>query len=346
MVNIDWSKLSFSYTQTRALVFSRCIDGAWEKPVVTEDFNIPLSSFAGIFHYAPSCFEGLKAFRGVDNKIRLFRPERNAKRMKDSAIYLDMKYPSEEMFIEMCVTCVKENLDFLPPYEATGASLYLRPILIGINPQLGIHSAKDVMFAVMCSPVGTYSGAKSLAPGNAVISRNYDRAATCGSGGYKLGANYAQSLHAYNIAHGTGYRELLFLDSATKTTIEEFGSSNFFAIKGNTYVTPRSTSVLPSITNNSLRKVAADLGMDVEVRPIKVEELAKFDEVNSCGTAVVITPISSFDNKQSLESEEPSRHYSYGKECGKKSRMLYDQIVGIQKGLIEDTRGWCLFIDE
>lgn len=346
MVNIDWSKLSFSYTQTRALVFSRCIDGAWEKPVVTEDFNIPLSSFAGIFHYAPSCFEGLKAFRGVDNKIRLFRPERNARRMKDSAIYLDMNYPSEEMFIEMCVTCVKENLDFLPPYEATGASLYLRPILIGINPQLGIHSARDVMFAVMCSPVGTYSGAKSLAPGNAVISRNYDRAATCGSGGYKLGANYAQSLHAYNIAHGTGYRELLFLDSATKTTIEEFGSSNFFAIKGNTYVTPRSTSVLPSITNNSLRKVAADLGMDVEVRPIKVEELAEFDEVNSCGTAVVITPISSIDDKPTLESEEPSRHYSYGKECGKKSRMLYDQIVGIQKGLIEDTRGWCLFIDE
>jgi len=346
MVNIDWSKLSFSYTQTRALVYSRCINGAWEKPVVTEDFNIPLSSFAGIFHYAPSCFEGLKAFRGVDGKIRLFRPDRNARRMKDSAIYLDMNYPSEEMFIEMCVTCVKENLDFLPPYEATGASLYLRPILIGINPQLGIHSARDVMFAVMCSPVGTYSGAKSLAPGTAVISRNYDRAATNGSGGYKLGANYAQSLHAYNIAHNTGYRELLFLDSATKTTIEEFGSSNFFAIKGNTYVTPRSTSVLPSITNNSLRKVAADLGMDVEVRPIKVEELAEFDEVNSCGTAVVITPISSIDDKPTLESEEPSRHYSYGKECGKKSRMLYDQIVGIQKGLIEDTRGWCLFIDE
>ena len=346
MVNIDWSKLSFSYTQTRALVFSRCIDGAWEKPVVTEDFNIPLSSFAGIFHYAPSCFEGLKAFRGVDNKIRLFRPERNARRMKDSAIYLDMNYPSEEMFIEMCVTCVQENLDFLPPYEATGASLYLRPILIGINPQLGIHSARDVMFAVMCSPVGTYSGAKSLAPGTAVISRNYDRAATNGSGGYKLGANYAQSLHAYNIAHNTGYRELLFLDSATKTTIEEFGSSNFFAIKGNTYVTPRSTSVLPSITNNSLRKVAADLGMDVEVRPIKVEELAEFDEVNSCGTAVVITPICSIDDKPTLESEEPSRHYSYGKECGPKSRMLYEKIIGIQKGLEEDPRGWCLFIDE
>ena len=268
MSNIDWSKLSFSYTQTKALVYSRCIDGKWESPVVTEDFNIGLSSFAGIFHYAPSCFEGLKAFRGVDGKIRLFRPDRNAKRMTSSAAYLDMPAPSEELFIEMCVRCVKENIDYLPPYEASGASLYLRPVLFGINPQLGIHSAKDVMFAVMCSPVGTYSGAKILTPGNAVISRNYDRAATYGSACYKIGGNYAQSLHAYNLAHNTGYRELLFLDTATKTTIEEFGSSNFFAIKGNTYITPRSKSILPSITNLSLRTVAADMGLDVEIRPI------------------------------------------------------------------------------
>ena len=234
MKNIDWSQLSFSYTQTKALVYSRCIDGKWESPVVTEDFNITFNCFAGIFHYAPSCFEGLKAFRGVDGKIRLFRPDRNAKRMASSATYLDMPYPSEELFIEMCVRCIKENIEYLPPYEVTGASLYLRPVLFGINPQLGIKSSKDVMFAVMCSPVGTYSGAKSLSPGNAVISRNYDRAATHGSGCYKLGGNYAQSLHAYNLAHNSGYRELLFLDTATKTTIEEFGSSNFFGIKGNT----------------------------------------------------------------------------------------------------------------
>lgn len=347
MKNIDWSKLSFSYTQTKALVYSRCIDGKWETPTVTENFNICLNSFAGIFHYAPSCFEGLKAFRGVDGRIRLFRPDKNAKRMADSATYLDMPYPSEEMFINMCVQCVKENIDYLPPYEASGASLYLRPILIGINPQLGIHSARDVMFAVMCSPVGIYSGAKSLSPGNAVISRNYDRASTFGSGCYKLGANYAQSLHAYNIAHNTGYRELLFLDSATKTTIEEFGSSNFFAIKGNTYITPRSGSVLPSITNNSLRKVAADMGLNVEVRPIKVEELAEFDEVNSCGTAVVITPICSIDDKPQLECEEASRHYTFGSpdKCGAVSEKLYNRIIGIQKGLEEDTHNWCLFID-
>ncbi|MBO6220444.1 MAG: branched chain amino acid aminotransferase, partial [Bacteroidales bacterium] len=196
MVNIDWSKLSFSYTQTKTLIYSRCIDGKWEEPVETEDFNIPLSSFAGVFHYAPACFEGLKAFRGVDGKIRLFRPDMNAKRMADSAAYLDMPAPSVEMFIDMCVRCVKANLEYLPPYEASGASLYLRPTLFGINPQLGIHSAKDVMCAVMCSPVGTYSGDKSLTPGTAVLSRNYDRASTFGSGCYKLGANYAQSLHA------------------------------------------------------------------------------------------------------------------------------------------------------
>ena len=191
MNNIDWNSLSFSYTRTRTIVYSRCIDGKWESPVVTEDFNFVLSPFAGVFHYAPSCFEGLKAYRGVDGKIRLFRPDMNAKRMKDGAMYLDMPYPSEELFIDMCVRCVKGNLEFLPPVEVPSASLYLRPVLFGYNPQLGIRSARDVMFAVMCSPVGTYSGAKSLAPANAVISRNYDRSAAQGSGGYKLGANYA-----------------------------------------------------------------------------------------------------------------------------------------------------------
>ena len=348
MIDIDWTKLSFSYTKTRTIVFSRCIDGNWETPVETEDFNLALSPFAGVFHYAPSCFEGLKAFRGVDGKIRLFRTDMNFKRLRDSAEYLDMPWPSEELFIDMCVRCVKDNLEYLPPYEIQSASLYLRPVLFGINPQLGIHSAKDVMFVVMCSPVGTYSGAKSLAPANAVLSRNYDRSAPFGSGRHKLGANYAQSLHAYNIAHNSGYRELLFLDSATKSTIEEFGSSNFFAIKGDTYVTPLSNSVLPSITNNSLRTVAEDMGMKVEMRPIKVEEIAEFDEVGSCGTAVVITPICEIDDKPVLEGTEITKRYDIGskEQCGPKSVMLYNEIIGIQRGLRPDPRGWCKFIDE
>ena len=346
MQEIDYTKRKFAYYPTDAIVFAKYVDGKWGELQVTDNFNLELNCFAGIFHYAPSCFEGLKAYRGVDGKVRLFRPDENAKRMASSARYLDMASPSVEMFVEGCIRCVQANWDYLPPYES-GASLYLRPILIGINPQLGINSAKDVMFAVMCSGVGTYSGAKSLVPGTAVISRNYDRAATFGSGGYKLGANYAQSLHAYNLAHGLGYRELLFLDTATHTHIEEFGSSNFFAIKDGKYITPDSTSVLPSITNKSLRTVAEEFGLKVERRKVYVEELEGFEEVNSCGTAVVITPICKIDDKETLEGDKILHTYNIGdpEECGPVSRKLYERIVGIQKGLEADTYNWCLFVD-
>ena len=466
--NIDYSKRSFSYYPTDAIVVARCIDGKWTEPEVTDDFRLSVHCFAGVFHYAPSCFEGAKAYMGADGKVRLFRPEENAKRMIRSAKYLDMPYPPVEMFVDMCIRCVQANWNHIPPYESgaslylrpvlfgynpqlgiksaddtmfvvmasgvgtysgdkilspgtavlsrnydraatygsggyklganyaqslhayniahnqgyrellfldsaththieefgssnffaikdntyippyeSGASLYLRPVLFGINPQLGIKSSDDTMFVVMASGVGTYSGDKILSPGTAVISRNYDRAATYGSGGYKLGANYAQSLHAYNIAHNQGYRELLFLDSATHTHIEEFGSSNFFAIKDNTYITPDSESVLPSITNMSLRTVAAEFGLKVERRKVYVEELAGFEEVNSCGTAVVITPICRIDDKPVLEGAEITRSYHIGDptRCGTVSRRLYDRVIGIQKGLEEDTYGWCLFVD-
>ncbi|MBO7640492.1 MAG: branched-chain amino acid aminotransferase [Bacteroidales bacterium] len=348
MPEIDYSKRSFNYYPTDAIVFTKCIDGKWTDIEVTDNFHFNLHCFAGIFHYAPSCFEGMKAFEGVDGKVRLFRPDENAKRMIRSAEYLDMPAPSVELFIEACVRCVQANWRHIPPYKS-GASLYLRPVLFGINPQLGIKSSNDVMFAVMASGVGTYSGARILVPGDAVISRNYDRAATFGSGGYKLGANYAQSLHAYNLAHKAGYRELLFLDSATHTHIEEFGSSNFFAIKdGTTYITPNSHSVLPSITNMSLRTVAEkEFGLKVERRKVFVDELATFQEVNSCGTAVVITPIWRIDDKLTLESSENTHSYiiSDPDQCGPVSRRLYERIVGIQKGLQEDTYNWNLFVD-
>ena len=347
MEKIDFSKRSFAYYPTEAIVIAKYVDGKWGKPEVTDNFNLSVHCFAGTFHYAPECFEGLKVYRGVDNKVRMFRPDENAKRMQSSATYLDMAYPSEEMFIEMCKMCVYANWRFIPPYES-GASLYLRPVLFGSNPQLGIRSATDVTFVVMCSPVGTYSGAKALMPGTAVLSRDYDRAAVYGSGHYKLGANYAQSLHAYNLAHKLGYRELLFLDTATHTHIEEFGSSNFFGIKNRTYITPDSGSVLPSITNKSLRTVAADMGLKVEMRKVYVEELAEFEEVNSCGTAVVITPICEIDDKPALESEEITRKYFIGSpdNCGPVSRELYNTIVGIQKGLIPDKYGWIVFLEE
>ena len=345
MAELDWGSLGFANRDTNVIIVSYFKDGEWSKPVATDNFNFEFSAFAGVFHYANSCFEGLKAFRGADGKVRIFRPDENAKRIRRSGAHLDMAAPSEEMFIDMCIQCVKENIDYLPPY-GYNASMYIRPVLIGCNPQLGIASSTEVLFAVMCSPVGTYSGAKSLSPGTAVISRNYDRAAPNGTGSFKLSANYATSLHPYNMAHRQGYRELLFLDPATKTKIDEFGSSNFLAIKGNTYVTPLSDSVLPSITNKSLQTVAEDLGLKVEKRAVPVEEIAEFDEINACGTAVVITPICSVDDKARLEDTEIIKTYNIpsGDECGKVSRKLYDRIRGIQDGLEEDIHNWCVII--
>ncbi|MBQ1694057.1 MAG: aminotransferase class IV, partial [Bacteroidales bacterium] len=251
----------------------------------------------------------------------------------------------EEMFIEMCAMCVKENIDFVPPY-GYGASLYIRPVLIGMNPQLGIASSKEVVFAVMCAPVGPYSGAASLSTGTAVLSRNYDRAAPNGTGHFKIAANYATSLHPYNLSHKLGYRELLYLDPAQKKYIDEFGSSNFLAIKGDTYVTPLSDSVLPSITNKSLQQAALDLGYKVEKRRVPVEELAEFDEVNACGTAVVITPIGSIDDKPALESDVITKTYTFGdpSKVGPVSEKLYKYLRGIQDGVLEDPHNWCYFL--
>ena len=343
MRDLDWGNLGFRYRKTNAIVYSRFSDGQWSEPELTDDFDFRFNAFAGVFHYGNSCFEGLKAFRGKDGKVRIFRPDENARRLQRSAARLSMAAPSEELFLKMCQMCVKANLDFLPPY-GHNASIYLRPVLEGIDPQLSICSSSEVLFSVMCAPVSTYAQAGVLTPVSAVISRNYDRAAPNGTGSYKIGANYAMSLYPYNLAHSQGYTELLFLDPATKTRIDEFGSSNFIGIKGNTYVTPLSDSVLPSITNKSLRTIAEDLGMKVEIRPIPVEELAEFDEVDACGTAVVITPIRSIDDKPTLESPSASRTYVLpsGSECGPLSRTLYDRIRSIQDGIVEDTHGWCV----
>jgi len=343
MAELDWSSLGFQYRKTNAIIVSYYRDGEWSPLQIEKDFDFHFSAFAGIFHYANSCFEGLKAFRGEDGKVRIFRPDENAFRFQRSGKHLGMAVPSVQMFIDACIKCVEENIEFLPPY-GYGASMYIRPVLVGFNPQLGIASSKEVIFAVMCAPVGTYSGAKILTPGTAVLSRNYDRAAPNGTGAFKISANYAASLYPYNMAHAQGYRELLFLDPATKTKIDEFGSSNFLAIKGNTYVTPLSDSVLPSITNKTLQAVAQDFGMTVEKRPILVEEIAEFEEINACGTAVVITPICSIDDKARLEDTEIVKTYRMpsGDECGKVSRKLYDRIRGIQDGREEDTHNWCL----
>ena len=344
MTKIDWSKLTFSYTKTNTILSTSYKDGAWSPVESHTDDNIRITTFAGAFHYAIECFEGLKAFRGKDGKVRLFRPEENAKRLQRSAKYLGIEAPSTEMFVEMCKQVVRENIDFLPPYEATGASLYLRPTLIGSNPQLGVQSSKESTFLMLCSPVGAYTGG-TLEAVDAVIARNYDRAAPNGSGAFKVGGNYACSLCSLNIAHEQGYKAVLYLDPATKTTIDEFNSSHFFAIRGNSYITPKSDSILPSITNMSLETVAAHLGMDVERRPVPVEELSTFEEVGECGTAVVITPVHKLIDKPFLESDQETV-YTYGDGlCGPKSLRLYQFITELQRGAIEDIFGWTVEVE-
>lgn len=341
MATIDWDKLGFDAYKTNTVIMSYYKNGSWSAAKKSEDFSFTLDPFACVFHYAISCFEGLKAFAREDGSAVIFRPEENARRMQRTAEYLGIPAPSEEMFLDMCVRCLKENKEFLPPH-GHGASLYLRPLLIGMRPQMQLVPPSEVIFAVMCAPAGSYYGAfmKSF---SAVIPLNYDRAAPLGSGSYKVGANYASTFKPYKIAHEQGYMELLYLNSATHEFVDEFGSSNFFGIKGNKYITPLSDSVLPSITNKSLQQVAKDLGMEVERRPVPLDELESFDEAGGCGTAVVITPMSHIDMKPVLEGEEISKSYRYfpDGEVGPVCSKLYKTLTGIQFGELPDTHDWC-----
>lgn len=344
MQNLDWANLGFAVRETNGVIVSRFKDGKWSEPT-KENGPLELSPYALALNYANSCFEGLKAFRGADGVVRIFRPDENAKRLRRSAEFLDMPAPSEEMFIEMCAEYVRWNLDYLPPY-GYNASMYLRPVLIGTDKQLNLKSPVEATFIVMGIPAGSYSGAQALTPVTAVISRDFDRAAPHGTGSYKLSSNYAPSFHAYNVAHALGFQELLFLDPATQTRIDEFGSSNFFGIKDGTFVTPLSDSVLPSITNKSLQQVARDLGLKVEKRIIPYEELETFEVVNACGTAVVITPIGSITDKPALKSDTVTRVFTFGEPgvCGPVSRKLYETLRGIQDGVVPDTHGWCYIV--
>lgn len=341
MANIDWSKLTFSYTKTNTILRTTFRNGEWTPVESLTDDNITLSSYAGALHYAIECFEGLKAFRGKDGRVRLFRPEENAKRLQRSAKYLGIEAPSVEMFVELCKRAVMENIDFLPPYEATGASLYLRPTLIGSNPQLGVQSSKESTFLILCSPVGAYVGG-ALDAVDVVIARNYDRAAPNGSGAFKVGGNYACSLYSLNLAHELGYKAVLYLDPATKTMIDEFNSSNFFAIKGNSYITPKSDSILPSITRRSLVYVAEHYcGMKIEEREVYLDEImsGKFTEGGLCGTAAVISPLGSIN-----DHGKEFKFASGMEEMGPVMTKLRETLTGIQMGTVEAPEGWIMEI--
>ena len=346
MANIDWDKLGFDAYRTKTLVLARWKNGQWSEITESDEFQFVLDPFTCVFHYSFACFEGLKAFTQKDGRVVLFRPYENAHRMQRSARFLGLPEPSDEMFVQMCEMAVKANREFLPPY-GHDASLYVRPLLMGAQPKMQLTPPNEVIFAVMVAPAGSYYGA-NMKSFSAVIPLNYDRAAPKGSGSYKVAANYASTFRPYQIAHEQGHMELLYLNSSTHEYIDEFGSSNFFGIKNNTYVTPLSDSVLPSITNKCLQEIAVDLGLKVEKRPVRLEELEEFEEVGGCGTAVVINPMSHIEVKEVLEEEPVKKVYRFcpDGEVGPVSTRLYKTITGIQKGEIEDIHGWCYEIKD
>lgn len=340
---MDCSKLGFSYIKTKSIIASEYKDGKWTPLRSIPEDKYPLAAYSPSLHYGISCFEGLKAFNGADGRIRVFRPEENARRIRRSAAFLGIPAPDEELFSSACLRAVDENREFIPPY-GFGASMYIRPILVCTVPDLALMPPQDgILFMVIVTPIGSYSGS-ILKEIKTVIARDHDRAAPHGSGQYKVSGNYAGAMLASLQAKKDGYKDVLYLNPGGYQNIDEFSSANFFAIKGNTYITPLSDSVLPSITNKSLQQIAADMGMNVEKRVVPCEELPQFDEVGQCGTAVVITPVGQIDDKPFLLSGEflNRHHYEYQDGCGAVSKRLYNALTGIQFGEQPDLHGWCM----
>lgn len=334
MKNLDWANLSFGYMPTDYNVRCYYRNGKWGEIEVSSDEYIKLHMAATSLHYGQEAFEGLKAYRCPDGKVRVFRMEENAARLQSTCRGIVMPELPTELFCEMVKKVVRLNQEWIPPYES-GATLYIRPLLIGTSAQVGVHPAKEYLFLILVTPVGPYfKGGFSTNP--YVIIRDHDRAAPLGTGTYKVGGNYAASLFANQKAHELGYACEFYLDAKEKKYIDECGAANFFGIKDNTYITPKSTSILPSITNKSLMQVAEDLGMKVERRPIPEEELATFEEAGACGTAAVISPISRIDDVETGKSYVISKD---GKP-GPLSEKLYNHLRNIQYGIEEDKHGW------
>ena len=337
MVNIDWKNLGFDYMKTDVNARFYYKDGKWSEMEITEDEYIKMHMSTTCLHYGLECFEGLKAFRGVDGKVRIFRADENAKRMQSSARKLCLPEPTVEMFVKACYEVVKRNIDYVPPYES-GASLYLRPVLIGSKVGLGVKASPEAMLIVFCSPVGPYFKG-GMKPIKVVVDRMQDRAAPRGTGDIKAGGNYASSILSGEKAHTMGYSNVMYLDATEHKYIEECGAANFFGIKDNTYVTPKSPSILPSITNKSLRTLAEDMGMKVEERPIAIDEIGEFEEAGACGTAAVISPI------ESVYDLDTEVKVTYGTEVGKTSLALYNRLQDIQYGRAEDKFGWNIIVE-
>lgn len=333
MVLIDWDNLGFGYMKTPFRYIAHWKDGKWSKGEMTEDNTLHISEGSMALHYGQQCFEGMKAYRCKDGSINLFRPDENAKRFQVSARRLMMPEVPTEMFLSAVKDVVAYNEEYVPPY-ASGATLYLRPLLIGVGDGLGVAPASEYIFTVFCSPVGAYFKG-GLKPTNFIIS-DFDRAAPHGTGAVKVGGNYASSLMPGNEAKMKSFSDCIYLDPATHTKIEEVGAANFFGITNdNCFVTPISPSILPSITKYSLLYLAKErLGLETLEGDVYLSELSKFKEAGACGTAAVISPIGGIQTKEDF-------HVFYSEtEVGPITRKLYDELVGIQFGDVEAPEGW------
>ena len=338
-MDLDWKNLGFSIRKTDYNV--RCVyrDGQWGELEVSTEETIPIHIGATCLHYGQESFEGLKAFRGADGRIRLFRHNENAKRMQNSAEGILLAKVPEELFMEAVEKVVALNKKWVPPH-GTGASLYIRPLLIGTGPEVGVRPAKEYTFLVFVMPVGPYFK-EGFKPVDMMICRDHDRAAPLGTGHLKVGGNYAASMSSVAEAHKNGFATAMYLDAREKKYIDECGPANFFGIKNGTYITPSSQSILPSITNKSLQTIAKDMGMKVEIRQVPLEELAEFEEAGACGTAAVITPI----RKVVDPDHEVTYSFGDGKNPGPLTTRLYETLTGIQTGDLEDPYGWIKILD-
>lgn len=337
MENLDWKKLGFGYQKADYNIRCYYRNGEWGELEVSSSEHVDIHIAATCLHYGQESFEGLKAFKGQDGKIRVFRMDENAKRMQSSADGIMMARFPVEKFEEAVEKAIKLNERFVPPYES-GASLYIRPLLIGTGPEIGVKPAEEYLFMIFVMPVGPYFP-EGFMPTDLVIMRKYDRAAPQGTGKYKVGGNYAASMYAGKKAKQGGFSAVLYLDSKEKKYIDECGPANFFAIKENTYITPKSDSILPSITNKSLMTLAEELGLKIECRPVEYNELEGFEEIGACGTAAVISPI------KGIYDDDNDTWFRYGNEPGVWSTKLYNKLRAIQYGDEADKYGWVKIIE-
>ena len=337
--DIDWSNLGFGYVKTDKRFVANYKDGAWDNGVITDDDKVVISECAGVLQYSQSCFEGMKAYTTENGHTVIFRPDMNASRMADSCRRLEMPVFPEDKFVEAIAETVRANEDWVPPY-GSGASLYIRPYMFGSNPVIGVKPADEYQFRVFTTPVGPYfkGGATPLT----IKVSDFDRAAPHGTGHIKSGLNYAMSLHSIVTAHAEGYAENMYLDPATRTKVEETGGANFlFVTKDGKVVTPKSDSILPSITRRSLVHVAKEyLGLEVEEREVLFDEVKDFAECGLCGTAAVISPVGKIVD-HGKEICLPSGM----DEMGPVTKKLYETLTGIQMGRIEAPKGWIYTVD-